>query len=69
MKMKTYYLIVTIFALIGVALLFENYPVVIAIASFGLGIAYKEYTQEDKEEVKESNMPGHRNPPPPPEDN
>ena len=53
MKTKTYYFIITILALIGVALLFENYPIVIAIASFGFGISYKEYTQEDKEEVKE----------------
>jgi hypothetical protein len=72
MKTKTYYFIVTVFAIIGIALLFSNYPIVIAIASFGFGVAYKEYTQEDKEdkeEEKESNMPGHRNsPPPPPKD-
>ena len=54
MKTKTYYLIITIFALIGVALLFSNYPIVIAIASFGFGISFREYTQEEvKEEVKE----------------
>ena len=68
MKTKTYYFIITILALIGLTL-FENYPIVIAISAFGIGIGYREYTQEDKEEVKESNMPGHRNPPPPPEDN
>jgi hypothetical protein len=70
MKTKTYYLIITILALIGLTL-FENYPIVIAISAFGIGIGYREYTQEleEKEEVKESNMPGHRNPPPPPEDN
>lgn len=56
MKTKTYYLIITIFALIGVALLFSNYPIVIAIASFGFGISYREYTQEDKEEVKEEEV-------------
>jgi flagellar biosynthesis protein FlhB len=71
MKTKTYYLIITILALIGLTL-FENYPIVIAISAFGIGIGYREYTQEDKEEVKEevkeSNMPGHRNPPPPPEE-
>ena len=69
MKTKTYYFIITILALIGLTL-FENYPIVIAISAFGIGIGYREYTQEleEKEEVKESNMPGHRNPPPP-EDN
>jgi len=50
MKTKTYYLIITIFAIIGIALLFSNYPILIAIASFGLGIAYKEYTKEDKDD-------------------
>jgi hypothetical protein len=68
MKTKTYYLIITIFALIGLTL-FEDYPIVIAISAFGIGIGYREYTQEVKEEVKDSNIPGHRNPPPPPEDN
>jgi len=47
MKSKTYYFIITVFALVGVALLFENYPIVIAIASFGFGIAYKEFTKEE----------------------
>ena len=69
MKTKTYYLIITLFAIIGIALLFSNYPIVIAISAFGLGIGYREYTQEVKEEVKDSNIPGHRNPPLPPEDN
>ena len=50
MKTKTYYLIITIFALIGVALLFSNYPIVIAIASFGFGISFREYTQEEEKE-------------------
>ena len=50
MKTKTYYFIVTIFAIVGVALLFENYPIVIAIASFGIGIGYKEYIKDEKED-------------------
>ena len=55
MKTKTYYFIITVFALVGLTL-FENYPIVIAIAAFGIGIGYKEYTQEDKEEVKEEDI-------------
>jgi uncharacterized membrane protein len=50
MKTKTYYhLIITIFALIGVALLFSNYPTIIAIISFGLGIGYGEYVYKEKD--------------------
>lgn len=50
MKTKTYYFIISVFALVGVTLLLENYPVIIAILSFGLGIGYREYVYEDKEE-------------------
>ena len=50
MKTKTYYFIITVFALIGVTLLFENYPIVITIASFGFGIGYKEYIKDAKED-------------------
>ena len=46
MKTKTYYFIITVFALIGLTL-FENYPIVIAIAAFGIGIGYKEYTEKE----------------------
>jgi Tfp pilus assembly PilM family ATPase len=49
MKTKTYYFIITVFALIGLTL-FENYPIVIAIAAFGIGIGYGEYTQEEEKE-------------------
>jgi 4-hydroxybenzoate polyprenyltransferase len=58
MKMKTYYFIITLFAITGIALLFSNYPIVIAIASFGIGIGYKEYTQEEKEYTQEEKDSG-----------
>ena len=73
--MKTYYLIITLFAVVGVSLVFSDYPLIIGISSFGLAMGYNQELgilkdkEEVKEEVKESNMPGHRNPPPPPEDN
>ena len=50
MKTKNYYFIISVFALVGVTLLLENYPTIIAIISFGLGIGYGEYVYEDKEE-------------------
>jgi 4-hydroxybenzoate polyprenyltransferase len=56
MKTKTYYFIITVFALIGVAVLFENYPFVIAIASFGFGIGYKEYIKDEKEDDESTDL-------------
>lgn len=50
--MKIYYFIVTIFAIIGVTLLLGNYPILLGISCFGIGIGFKEYTQEEKEQVK-----------------
>jgi hypothetical protein len=49
--MKTYYLIITLFAVVGVSLLLSNYPVIVGIVSFGLAIGYKEelYKLKEKE--------------------
>jgi 4-hydroxybenzoate polyprenyltransferase len=56
MKTKTYYFIITVFALIGVAVLFENYPFVIAISAFGIGIGYKEYIKDEKEDDESTDL-------------
>ena len=44
--MKTYYLIISILAVIGIALVFENYPIIVGLASFGFGLAYKSLSPE-----------------------
>ena len=49
MKTRTYYFIISVFALVGVTLLLANYPIIIAIISFGLGIGYREYVYEEKD--------------------
>ena len=49
MKTRTYYFIISVFALVGVTLLLANYPTIIAIISFGLGIGYGEYVYEEKD--------------------
>jgi len=56
MKTKTYYFIISVFALVGVTLLLENYPVIIAILSFGLGIGYREYAYEEKDSEQEDTI-------------
>jgi hypothetical protein len=48
--MKTYYLGVTILAVVGVSLIFSNYPLVIALVSLFLGIGYQYYYDEDKKD-------------------
>lgn len=40
-NMKTYNLIISILAVIGIAFVFESYPTIVGIASFGVGLAYK----------------------------
>jgi hypothetical protein len=47
--MKTYYLIITLFAVVGVSLLLSNYPVIVGLVSFGLAIGYKEELHKLKE--------------------
>ena len=49
LKTRTYYFIISVFALVGVTLLLANYPIIIAIISFGLGIGYREYVYEEKD--------------------
>jgi len=49
--MRTYYFIVTLIAVIGVSLVFANYPVIIGIGSLSLGIGYQYYyPDEDKDD-------------------
>ena len=45
-NMKTYNLIISILAVIGIALVFENYPIIVGLASFGFGLAYKSLSPE-----------------------
>jgi hypothetical protein len=49
MKTRTYYFIISVFALVGVTLLLANHPIIIAIISFELGIGYREYVYEEKD--------------------
>lgn len=49
--MKIYYFIVTIFAIIGVTLLLGNYPILLGISAFGMGIGYREYIQEERDNI------------------
>ena len=44
--MKTYNLIISILAVIGIALVFENYPIIVGLASLGFGLAYKSLSPE-----------------------
>lgn len=48
--MKTYYLIITLLAVVGVSLLLSDYPVIVGIISFGLAIGYKEKLHKIQEE-------------------
>lgn len=49
--MKIYYFIVTIFAIIGVTLLLGNYPILLGISCFGIGIGFREYIQQEKDNI------------------
>jgi energy-converting hydrogenase Eha subunit E len=40
--MKRYHLVLSLLAVVGVSLVFQNYPVVVGILSFGIAIGYKE---------------------------
>jgi len=40
-SMRTYYFIVSFLAVIGIAFLFESYPTIVGISSFGIGLAFK----------------------------
>ncbi len=51
--MKTYYLGVTILAVVGVSLIFSSYPLLIALVSLFLGIGYQYYYDEDKKDSDE----------------
>jgi len=39
--MKTYYFIISILAVIGISFVFESYPTIVGISSFGIGLAFK----------------------------
>jgi len=45
--MKPYYLLVSFFAVIGIVICFDKHPLIIGIASFGIGISYKFMMPED----------------------
>ena len=51
--MKTYYLGVTILAVVGVSLIFSSYPLVVALISLFLGIGYQYYYDEDKKDSEQ----------------
>lgn len=51
--MKTYYLGVTILAVVGVSIIFSSYPLVVALISLFLGIGYQYYYDEDKKDSEQ----------------
>lgn len=51
--MKIYYLIITLFAVVGISLLFSEYPLIIGISSFGLAMGYKQELEILKDKDKE----------------
>ena len=52
-SMKTYNLIISILAVIGVAFVFESYPTIVGIISFGIGLAYRFLSPEKETSDKE----------------
>jgi hypothetical protein len=54
--MKTYYLIITLFAVVGISLLFSEYPVSIGISSFGLAMGYNQELGILKEKDKDKEI-------------
>jgi hypothetical protein len=44
--MKTYYLIVSILAVIGISFVLENHPIIVGLCSFGIGLSYKSLSPE-----------------------
>ena len=54
--MKIYYLIITLFAVVGISLLFSEYPVIIGISSFGLAMGYKQELGILKDEDKDKEI-------------
>jgi|LakMenEpi03Aug12_release.lakeMendotaPanAssembly.Ray.scaffolds.fasta_scaffold6441295_1 hypothetical protein len=49
--MKSYYFIVSLFAVIGIIIFFSEHPLIIGLSSFGIGISYKYMLpkEEDKD--------------------
>ena len=43
--MRHYNLIISILAVIGISFAFESYPIIVGIASFGIGLAYRWISQ------------------------
>lgn len=46
---KSYYLAITILAIIGIASYFSNWPILLGFICFCLGVGYKEYIKDEKE--------------------
>ena len=49
--MKTYYLIVSLLAIIGVSQLLSDYPILIGVIAFGIAIAYREQVDTLKQKT------------------
>lgn len=54
--MKIYYLIITLFAVVGVSLVFSDYPLIIGISSFGLAMGYNQELGILKDEDKDKEI-------------
>jgi hypothetical protein len=50
---KSYFLAISLLALVGIVFAFENYPALIGISSFLVGLGYKQYSSPDKESSDE----------------
>lgn len=46
--MKIYFSFLTGLAIAGVALVFSKYSIIVAVASFGIGFLYKEFSNKEE---------------------
>jgi hypothetical protein len=53
--MKKYNLIVSFLAVIGISFLLKEYPLIVALSSFGIGLAYRFISSGEKEQDEQSN--------------
>jgi hypothetical protein len=52
--MKNYNLIISFLAVIGISFLLGEYPLIVALSSFGIGLAYRFISTGEKEQDAQS---------------
>lgn len=53
---KSYYLAITFLAIVGISSYLGTYPILFGLVCFVLGIGYKEYIKEEKENDNHSDL-------------